>query len=289
MSQPTPLPQLSSIEVALESRSVPISRGIGRSSNNLRISKTQSLRYTESFSYAAGPSVNISSIDLDALSVSDTSSIARPDHRSGLGHGVMSRLVVLSGPSGVGKSTLIKRLFAEYPGAFRFSVSHTTRQPRAGEVNGNAYHFVQRQGFMDLVNKGGFIEWTEYNGNCYGTSVKAVEDCLEDPKVKCLLDIESEGVKSLKQHPQLNPLLIFIAPPSVGDLRTRLGGRGTETDESLQARLDIALREIAYAKTGAFDYVVVNDTVDRAYAVLKGLIVEGKAEADALPEGLAAA
>jgi len=198
----------------------------------------------------------------------------------------MSRLVVLSGPSGVGKSTLIKKLFAEYPGRFQFSVSHTTRKPRAGEVNGSAYHFVEREDFLDLVRRNGFIEWTEYNGNCYGTSVKAVEECLKDENAKCLLDIDSEGVKSLKKQPQLRPILVFIAPPSLADLKTRLGGRGTETEESMQGRLDIALREIAYAQTGAFDYVVVNDDVDRAYGVVKGLIVEGKEEGDVIPEGL---
>ncbi|KAG8860893.1 hypothetical protein FRB96_003628 [Tulasnella sp. 330] len=198
----------------------------------------------------------------------------------------MSRLVVLSGPSGVGKSTLIKKLFAEYPGVFQFSVSHTTRSPRAGEVDGKAYYFVTRQEFMDLLDRGGFIEHTEYNGNCYGTSVKAVEECLKEPEAKCLLDIDSEGVKQLKNHPQLKPITIFIAPPSLADLKTRLGGRGTETEESMQGRLNIALREIEYAQTGVYEHVVVNDSVDRAYGVLKGLIIEGKGGGDTIPEGL---
>ncbi|KAG8930114.1 hypothetical protein FRC02_004598 [Tulasnella sp. 418] len=198
----------------------------------------------------------------------------------------MSRLVVLSGPSGVGKSTLLKKLFAEYPGAFQFSVSHTTRSPRPGEINGSAYHFVDRADFLALVSRGGFIEWTEYNGNCYGTSVMAVEECLKDENARCLLDIDSEGVKSLKALPHLNPTLIFIAPPSAEALKSRLGGRGTDTEESIQGRLNIALREIEYAKSGAYDCTVVNDDVERAYEVLKGIIVDGKKEGDTLPANL---
>jgi len=198
----------------------------------------------------------------------------------------MSRLIVLSGPSGVGKSTLIKKLRAEYPGKFRFSVSHTTRAPReaAGEVDGVAYHFVTRQSFLDLLDQGGFIEHTEYNGNCYGTSVKAVEDCLQDPGAKCLLDIDSAGVKQLKKMPQLKPVMIFIAPPTVEDLEKRLARRGTEDVEAIEGRLSLALGEIAYAKTGVYDYVVVNDSVDRAYGVLKGLIVEDKMVGDVMPD-----
>jgi len=112
--------------------------------------------------------------------------------------------------------------------------------------------------------------------------------CLEDPKARCLLDVDSEGVKQLKKQPQLQPIAIFISPPTLLDLKTRLGGRGTETDEAIQGRLQLALREIDYAKTAAYDYVVVNDTVDRAYGVLKGLIVEDTKKADVLPQSLIA-
>jgi guanylate kinase len=99
--------------------------------------------------------------------------------------------IVISGPSGAGKSTILKRLFDEYPDRFGFSVSHTTRGPRAGEENGREYHFVTKEEFQDLVEKKGFVEHAQFGGNCYGTSIKAVEDIAEKGRV-CILDIEME-------------------------------------------------------------------------------------------------
>jgi len=99
--------------------------------------------------------------------------------------------IVISGPSGAGKSTILKRLFDEYPDKFGFSVSHTTRDPRAGEQNGREYHFVTKQEFQDLVDKKGFVEHAQFGGNCYGTSIKAIEDIANKGRV-CILDIEME-------------------------------------------------------------------------------------------------
>ncbi|KAK4051238.1 guanylate kinase [Microbotryomycetes sp. JL201] len=197
------------------------------------------------------------------------------------------RPCVLCGPSGTGKSTLLKKLFNEFPDMFGFSVSHTTRAPRPGEENGTAYHFTSRDQFLELVNNGGFIEHAEFSGNMYGTSVKAVQDVAKNNK-KCILDIDTQaslGVKLIKaNHPHLNPIYIFVAPPSLASLRERLSGRGTETDAAMQARLAAAVGEIEYAKTGAFDVVVVNDDLERAYRVLRRVVVDGDtSNGDKLP------
>ncbi|KAJ7801859.1 guanylate kinase/L-type calcium channel beta subunit [Mycena olivaceomarginata] len=156
------------------------------------------------------------------------------------------RPLVLSGPSGVGKSTLLQRLFAEFPDKFGFSVSHTTRAPRPGEVHGKQYFFVQTQEFKDLIAAGAFIEHAEFSGNFYGTSFETVRLVHEQGR-RCILDIEAQGVRQIKAS-TLDPIYLFISPPSLSALRTRLQGRGTETDASVQKRLATALKEIEYAK-----------------------------------------
>ncbi|CAI2179932.1 7004_t:CDS:2 [Funneliformis geosporum] len=155
------------------------------------------------------------------------------------------RPVVVSGPSGSGKSTLLKRLFKDYPDKFGFSVSHTTRSPRQGEENGVHYHFVSRDEFVKLVNQNQFIEHAEFSGNLYGTSIEAVRSVSSLGKI-CILDIELNGVKSVKRT-DLNARFVFIKPPSLESLKERLLGRNTETEESIQARLDAAKEELAYA------------------------------------------
>ncbi|KAI5479171.1 guanylate kinase [Pseudohyphozyma bogoriensis] len=193
------------------------------------------------------------------------------------------RPICICGPSGTGKSTLLKKLFEEFPTKFGFSISHTTRQPRAGEENGVAYHFTTREAFLDLVKADGFIEHAEFSGNMYGTSVQAVQDVAKQGNKVCILDIDTQGVKLIKaNHPSLNPLYVFISPPSLASLKSRLTGRGTESDASMAARLAAAVGEVEYAKTGAFDVVVVNDDLERAYGVLKN-VIDGK-EGDVLPK-----
>jgi len=196
------------------------------------------------------------------------------------------RPVVLSGPSGVGKSTLIKRLMGEFPGKFKFSVSHTTRSPRPGEQNGVAYHFVNRSQFLDLVERGGFVEYTESYGNLYGTSFMAVEDAMQSGhRTRCLLDIDSVGVKNVKKT-TLNPLYVFICPPSLKVLAERLGSRNTETEEAKRLRLSVAKGEVEFAATGAYTTIVVNDDIDRAYGILRDALIVGNTEGDGLPEGI---
>ena len=161
----------------------------------------------------------------------------------------------------------------------------TTRAPRPGEENGVAYHFTTREAFLDLVKADGFIEHAEFSGNMYGTSAKAVRDVASSGGGKrCILDIDTQGVKLIKaHHAALNPIYVFVSPPSIASLKERLTGRGTESESSMSARLGAAIGELEYAKTGAFDVVVVNDDLERAYAVLRKVIVEGDKEGDKLP------
>lgn len=183
----------------------------------------------------------------------------------------MSRPIVISGPSGTGKSTLLKKLFAEFPDKFGFCVSNTTRQPRAGEVDGKDYHFTTVEGFQKAIEEKKFLEWAQFSGNYYGTSIKAVDDVTESGKI-CLLDIDMQGVKSVKESP-LNARYLFISPPSIESLKARLEGRGTETPESTAKRIAAASSEMEYAKTGAHDRIIVNDDLEKAYQEFREFIL----------------
>ncbi|KAI5894829.1 guanylate kinase [Schizophyllum commune H4-8] len=205
------------------------------------------------------------------------------------------RPLVLSGPSGVGKSTLLSRLFAEFPDAFGFSVSHTTRSPRPGEIDGTHYHFVTRDAFLAMRERGAFVESAEFSGNLYGTSHAAIR-AVQALGRRCILDIEAQGVRQLKQSPVFEgakespdslpkPVYVFIAPPTLADLRARLAGRGTDTQEAVQKRLATALKEIEYASSqpAPHDLVLVNDDLDRAYALFKQIALGEQVAADAMP------
>ncbi|CCH43958.1 Guanylate kinase [Wickerhamomyces ciferrii] len=168
----------------------------------------------------------------------------------------------MSSPSGTGKSTLLKKLFAEFPDKFGFSVS----------INGKDYHFTTVDDFKKLIDEKAFIEWAQFSGNYYGTTIKAVEDVATVGRT-CILDIDMQGVKSVK-NTNLNARFLFLAPPSVEILRQRLEGRGTETQESVEKRIAAATAEIEYSKTGAHDKIIVNDDLDKAYAELKEFILQ---------------
>jgi guanylate kinase len=183
------------------------------------------------------------------------------------------RPIVFCGPSGSGKSTLLKKLMSEYPTAFAFSVSHTTRKPRNGEINGRDYHFVERDDMLKSISMNDFIENAEFSGNLYGTSKKAVEDVISSGRI-CVLDIDVQGVKSLKKT-NFNPIYIFIKPPGIEELEKRLRDRGTETEASLQKRLSAAHAEMEYAnEKNAFHHIIVNDNLDVAFEKLRGILIK---------------
>ncbi|XP_072269115.1 guanylate kinase isoform X2 [Pyxicephalus adspersus] len=183
------------------------------------------------------------------------------------------RPVVLSGPSGAGKSTLLKMLLKDYEGVFGFSVSHTTRQPRPGECNGKDYHFVSREEMQRGIDNGEFIENAVFSGNMYGTSKAAVQAVQAKNQI-CILDIDMQGVKNIKKT-DLNPIYISIQPPSVDILERRLRDRKTESEESLQKRLQAAREDIEISKEpGLFDSVIINDDLEAAYDQLKDTLKE---------------
>lgn len=166
----------------------------------------------------------------------------------------MPKLVVITGPSGVGKGTLIGRMLDSLDGIV-MSTSATTRQPRPGEVDGREYHFLSRDEFRSRIDAGEFLEWAEYAGNLYGTPVSEVQG--RDPSVRgVVLEIEVLGAEQIKAKDP-DAILIFIAPPTVGDLATRLVGRGTDSAEQVQLRLAQAEREMA--AVDRFDTVIIND------------------------------
>ncbi|XP_029906355.1 guanylate kinase 1b isoform X5 [Myripristis murdjan] len=183
------------------------------------------------------------------------------------------RPVVLSGPSGAGKSTLMKRLLQDHEGVFGFSVSHTTRNPRPGEEDGKDYHFTTREAMQEGIDQGEFIENAEFSGNMYGTSKSAVEDVLAKNLI-CILDVDIQGVKNIKKT-DLNPIYISIQPPSMEILEKRLRDRQTETEESLQKRLEAARIDMELSsEPGVFDVVIINDDLEKAYQELKDVLNE---------------
>lgn len=166
-------------------------------------------------------------------------------------------LVVVTGPSGVGKGTVVGRILASIDDAQR-SISVTTREPRAGEVDGVHYHFVDPAGFEKMVADDALLEWAEYAGNLYGTPVDPVDEAVDDGRV-VILEIEVTGALQVRQNRE-EALLVFLQPPSIEELERRLRGRGTESELDVRRRLKVARTEMKSA--GLFDVLVVNDDLD---------------------------
>ena len=175
------------------------------------------------------------------------------------------KLLVVSGPSGVGKSTITNRLRADE--RFWISVSVTTRLMRTGEVDGIDYIFVGEDKFNQMIKDNDFLEWADFAGSKYGTPKKAVEEALQDGK-NVILEIELNGARQVRKNSK-NAILIFIEPPSWEELTARLINRGTESEQSTQARLDRAKEELSAA--AEFDYVVINHQVEQSVAELVSL------------------
>ncbi|AKT40843.1 guanylate kinase [Chondromyces crocatus] len=176
-------------------------------------------------------------------------------------------LLIVSSPSGAGKTTLCSRLRSEFP-ELRFSVSHTTRKPRPNEVDGREYHFVDTPTFEQMVRGNAFAEWARVHGHLYGTSLKEIELARTTAR-GILFDIDYQGARQIRAALD-EAVCVFILPPTMAELERRLRGRGTEDEQATLRRLQNARGEIEHY--GFFDYVIVNDEVDRAYDQLRAVV-----------------
>jgi guanylate kinase len=170
------------------------------------------------------------------------------------------KLLVLSSPSGGGKSTIAKELLAKFEN-LKFSVSATTRAKRDGEINGVQYHFLKKDEFEEKIKSGEFVEYEQIFGNYYGT-LKSETDKLLSLGFFVMFDIDVKGAMSIKNHYKDDALLIFISPPDFNTLETRLRKRSTETDEQINIRLSRAELEMSFSDK--FDFVVINDSLENA-------------------------
>jgi guanylate kinase len=178
-------------------------------------------------------------------------------------------LIVLSGPSGVGKGTVRKALFSQPDVQLQYSISVTTRKPREGEVDGVDYFFKTREEFEEMIKQNQLLEWAEYVGNYYGTPIDYVEKTLNEGK-DVFLEIEVQGALKVKEvFPE--GLFIFLMPPSLSELKNRIVTRGTESDELIANRLKVAKEEIEMMD--AYDYVVENDKVELAVERIKAIVM----------------
>ena len=180
-------------------------------------------------------------------------------------------LYVLSGPSGVGKSTVVREVMRRHP-ALRFSVSATTRPIRPGEVDGKSYWFVTREKFLDMMEKGELLEHAEYVGNLYGTPEKPIDDMMEQG-IDVLLDVEPTGALNVRKR-RPDATLIFMAAPEFSVIGERLRKRGDTPPDKILQRIERARWEYAQAKK--YDYIVVNDDVQRAAAEVEAIMLAEK-------------
>ena len=186
----------------------------------------------------------------------------------------IGRLFIVSAPSGAGKSTLCNKLLDKYPNVF-YSVSYTTRERRGQEVDGKEYHFIDMDLFKSMINNNEFIEWAEVHGNFYGTSKKLIEDALLNGQ-DIILDIDIQGAIQLKKIIS-DAVFVFITAPSLVELKNRLEHRGTDKEETINKRIKNAIKEIEYYIH--YDYLIINDNVDKAFSQLEAIYLAEKLKA----------
>jgi guanylate kinase len=180
---------------------------------------------------------------------------------------VAARLLVVSGPSGSGKSSIVRELIDRL--GIEFSVSATTRLPRPGERHGVHYNFISRREFESMIENDELLEWAVYNNRYYGTPMSPIEETLDDQR-DILLEIEIQGARQVRER-KPEAVMYFIAPPSLEELEKRLRRRGDTSDEDIEDRLEIAESEMAEAPE-LFDHIIVNDNLEQAISELEGLI-----------------
>ncbi len=183
------------------------------------------------------------------------------------------KLIIMSGPSGSGKDTVLSKVFESHP-EIRLSISSVTREMREGETQDGKYHFITKEEFENAINNNEMLEYNVYLDNYYGTPKTPVNQAIKED-AEIVLEVDVNGFRNVKkQYP--NAISIFIMPPSFKELERRLSGRGTETKEQIDGRLKIALNEISYADE--YDYIVVNDVLENAVEDVISIIVSSRSE-----------
>lgn len=182
-------------------------------------------------------------------------------------------LLVLSAPSGAGKTTLAHMLLDEFP-LSRFSISHTTRPPRGQEVNGRDYHFVDTLQFQQMIERKEFVEWAEVYGNFYGSSRSIIDEAYTSKGI-AVFDIDVQGGNSIKKkYP--DAILIFILPPSMDELERRLRQRATDSDDVIRRRMLVSRSEVEKG-VETYDYLIINDRLEDAFSQLRSIVIAERA------------
>ena len=179
--------------------------------------------------------------------------------------------LIISGPSGAGKGTLVKMLIEEFPN-IQFSISYTTRKPREGEIDGIDYVFISKEEFKKLIKEDMFAEWANVHGNYYGTPRKEIEEKL-NKGFDVVFDVDVQGAKSLKQSLRQG-VFVFILPPSIEELKRRLIKRGSDDPKTIEIRLKNAQKEME--AIDEFEYVILNDDLNKAYDNLRCIYLSAK-------------